>query len=226
MMQQFHFDITKMDGIEATDYSINRPTEAMTTMIPLLYQTGYLTIKDYDREGNIYMLSIPNQEVRIGYSDGLLPVYTGLEGEDVQAGFALKFWRALKKGDIDLAMREMQAYLASIPYVEGFKQKLNEVATKEGFYEYTLYLIFSMLNAYVRTQVKCAGGRIDMVVWMPDTIYVFEMKTTESATKALEQINSKGYAIPYQMDGRRVVKVGVKFNAETRVPEEWVKSEG
>ncbi len=226
MMQQFHFDITKMDGIEATDYSINRPTEAMTTMIPLLYQTGYLTIKDYDREGNIYMLSIPNQEVRIGYSDGLLPVYTGLEGEDVQAGFALKFWRALKKGGIDLAMREMQAYLASIPYVEGFKQKLNEVATKEGFYEYTLYLIFSMLNAYVRTQVKCAGGRIDMVVWMPDTIYVFEMKTTESATKALEQINSKGYAIPYQMDGRRVVKVGVKFNAETRVPEEWVKSEG
>ena len=172
------------------------------------------------------MLSIPNQEVRIGYSDGLLPVYTGLEGEDVQAGFALKFWRALKKGDIDLAMREMQAYLASIPYVEGFKQKLNEVATKEGFYEYTLYLIFSMLNAYVRTQVKCSGGRVDMVVWMPDTIYVFEMKTTESAAKALEQIDSRGYAIPYQTDGRKVVKVGVKFNTETRVPEEWVKSEG
>lgn len=225
MMKQFHFDITKMDGIEATDYSINRPTEAMTTMVPLLYQTGYLTIKDYDREGNIYLLSIPNQEVRIGYSDGLLPVYTGLEGEDVQAGFALKFWRALKKGDVDLAMREMQAYLASIPYVEGFKQKLNEVATKEGFYEYTLYLIFSMLNAYVRTQVKCAGGRVDMVVWMPDTIYVFEMKTTESADKALEQINSKGYAIPYQTDGRHVVKVGVKMNAETRTVEEWAIGE-
>ncbi len=93
MMKQYGFDITDMDGIEATDYSINRPTEAMTTMIPLLYQTGYLTIKDYDRESEIYTLSIPNQEVRIGYADGLLPVYAGLEGEEVQAGFALKFWR-------------------------------------------------------------------------------------------------------------------------------------
>jgi hypothetical protein len=92
LMRHFKFNITEMDGIEATDYSINRPTEAMTTMIPLLYQTGYLTIKGYDRESEIYKLAIPNQEVRIDYGDGLLPVYSGLEGEDVQAGFALKFW--------------------------------------------------------------------------------------------------------------------------------------
>ena len=222
LMNQFKFNITGMDDIEATDYSINRPTEAMTTMIPLLYQTGYLTIKDYDRESEIYTLSIPNQEVRIGYTDGLLPVYTGLEGEDVQAGFALKFWRALKQGDVDKAMREMQSYLAGVPYVEGFKQKLAEAATAEGFYEYTMYLIFSMLNVYVRTQVKCAGGRVDMVVWMPDTVYVFELKVSGTAQEALEQIDSKDYALPYQSDGKRVVKVGVKFNADTRVPEEWV----
>lgn len=222
MMQHFNFDITKVDFIEATDYSINRPTEAMTTMIPLLYQTGYLTIKDYDRETDIYVLSIPNQEVRIGYTDGLLPVYVGLEGEDVQTGFALKFWRALKAGDVDLALREMQAYMAGIPYVEGFKKKLMDAAFKEGFYEYTMYLILSMLNVYVRTQVKCAGGRIDMVVWMPDTTYVFELKTDGSAQQALEQIDDRGYAIPYETGGRRVIKVGVKFNAEDRVPEEWV----
>ena len=224
LMKQFKFNITEMDDIEATDYSINRPTEAMTTMIPLLYQTGYLTIKDYDRESEMYTLSIPNQEVRIGYSDGLLPVYAGLEGEDVQAGFALKFWRALKKGDVDLAMREMQAYLAGIPYVEGFKQKLADAATAEGFYEYTMYLIFSMLNAYVQTQVKCAGGRIDMVVWMPDTTYVFELKTEGTAQEALAQIDDRGYAIQYQTEGRRVVKIGVKFNKETRIPEDWVIS--
>ena len=221
MMKHFKFDITNMDGIEATDYSINRPTEAMTTMIPLLYQSGYLTIKDYDKEGEIYTLSIPNREVRIGYSDGLLPVYVGLEGEDVQAGFALKFWRALKVGDIDGAMREMQAYMAGIPYVEGFKQKLAEAATAEGFYEYSMYLIFNMLNCYARTQVKCAGGRVDMVVWMPDSIYVFELKVNDTAQHALEQIEGKGYAIPYQTDGRRVVKVGVKMNPETRTVEEW-----
>jgi hypothetical protein len=222
MMRKFKYDITSVDDIESTDYAINRPTEAMTTMVPLLYQSGYLTIKKYDREGDIYTLSIPNQEVRIGYSDGLLPAYAGLEGEDVQTGFALKFWRALKRDDIQQAMLEMQAYMASIPYVEGFKKKLAEAATAEGFYEYTLYLIFSMLNVYVRTQVKCAGGRVDMVVWMPDTVYVFEMKVNGTAEEALLQIDTHDYALPYQADGCKVVKIGVKFNAETRVPEEWI----
>ena len=194
----------------------------MSSALPLLYQSGYLTIKGYDREGEIYKLAIPNQEVRIGFVKRLLPTYIGLDSGSVQTGFALKFWRALKQGDVELAMREMQAYLAGVPYVEGFKQKLADAATAEGFYEYTMYLIFSMLNVYVRTQVKCAGGRVDMVVWMPDTTYVFEMKTTESAQKALEQINSRDYAIPYQTDNRAVVKIGVKFNVDTRIPEEWV----
>jgi hypothetical protein len=194
----------------------------MIDALPLLYQSGYLTIKDYDPDGDFYTLSIPNQEVRIGYIKGLMPSYIGLKDSDVQMGFALKFWRALKQGDINLAMQEMQAYMAGIPYVEGFKQKLAEAATAEGFYEYTMYLIFSMLNVYVRTQVKCISGRVDMVVWMPDTIYVFELKKDGTAQKALEQIDSKGYAIPYQTDCRRIVKVGVKFNADTRVPEDWV----
>ena len=222
MMRKFGYDITSMDDIESTDYAINRPTEAMTTMVPLLYQSGYLTIKDYDPESFIYTLSIPNREVRVGYADGLLPVYTGLEGEDVQSGFALKFWRALKKNDLDLALREMQSYMASIPYVEGFKKKLEEAATKEGFYEYTFYLIFSMLNVYVRTQVKCAGGRTDVVVFMPDTTYVLELKTNDTAQKALDQINQKGYATPYQTDGRRVVKAGIYFNPDTRTIDDWV----
>ena len=151
-----------------------------------------------------------------------MPVYTGLTGGDVQTGFALKFWKALKAGDIDLAMRELQAYLAGIPYVEGFKKKLADAATAEGFYEYTFYLIFSMLNVYVRTQVKCAGGRIDMVVWMPQTTYVFEFKTEGTAQEALRQIDGKGYALPYNTGGRPVVKVGVKMNPATRSVENWI----
>ena len=154
--------------------------------------------------------------------EGLLPVYTGLPSSDVKSGFALKFWRALKKNDTEQAMREMQSYLAGVPYVEGFKEKLKDVATAEGFYEYTMYLIFSMLNFYVRTQVKVVGGRADMVVWMPDAVYVFEMKVHGTAEETLAQIDNKGYAIPYQTDGRKVVKVGVKFDVETRVPESWV----
>lgn len=220
-MQHFRTDITTLDVMEEPSDSFDIPTEAMTTALPLLYQSGYLTIKGYDRESLMYTLSIPNREVRIGFTKGLLPTYIGLEIGNVQAGFALKFWRALKKNDADLAMREMQSYLAGIPYVEGFKKKLDDAATAEGFYEYTLYLVFSMLNVYVRTQVRCAGGRTDMVVWMPDTVYVFELKVNDTPANALRQIDSKGYAIPYHTDGRKVVKVGVRMNVDTRTVEEW-----
>ena len=220
-MQHFRTDITSLDCMEVPSSAFDKPTEAMTTALPLLYQSGYLTIKDYDRESLMYTLSIPNQEVRIGYTEGLLPSYIGIEGEDVQAGFALKFWRALKKDDIDLALRELQTYMASIPYVEGFKKKLAEAATAEGFYEYTFYLIFSMLNVYVRTQVKCHGGRIDMVVLMPETTYVFELKTRGTAAEALAQIDDLGYALPYETAGRRVVKVGLHFDIERQVLGEW-----
>ena len=163
----------------------------------------------------------------------------------MKAGFAMKFWRALKQRDADLAMREMQAYMASISLTPGPSPKERGVYTSsaegstvksnhspllgrgvggeaEKFYEYTMYLIFSTLNFYVRTQVKCAGGRVDMVVWMPDTIYVFEMKVNGTAQEALQQIDDKGYAIPYQTDERPVVKIGVKFDAEKRIPVEWI----
>ena len=221
-MQKFNTDITSFDNMEVSVSAFDKPTEAMVTALPLLYQSGYLTIKGYDREGEVYTLGIPNQEVQTGYAEGLMPTYIGLNSTDVQTGFALKFWRALKKGDIDLALREMQAYLAGLPYVEGFKKKLEQVAVAEGFYEYTFYLIFNMLNVYVRTQVKCSGGRIDMVVLMPQATYVFELKMHESARKALEQINANGYALPYQTDGRRVVCVGLHFDLDSRTLDEWV----
>ena len=221
-MQHFHTDITSLDSLDVPESAFDQPTENMKNALPLLYQSGYLTIKDYDPEGDTYFLSIPNQEVRVGYVNGLLPTYIGLDNADVQVGFALKFWKALKQGDIDLAMQHMQAYLAGIPYVEGFKQKLAEAKTREGFYEYTFYLIFSMLNVYARTQVKVAGGRTDMVVFMPDAIYVRELKVGDTAQHALDQINARGYATPYLSDGRRVVKVGIRFDADKHTVDEWV----
>ena len=221
-MKRFKTDITTLDSIEEPADAFDLPTEAMTTALPLLYQSGYLTIKDYDSESLMYSLAIPNQEVRVGFTRNLIPAYMGLENSDVQKGFALKFWRALKNRDIDLAMRELQSYLEGIPYVEGFKKKLAEVGNAEGFYEYTLYLIFSMLNVYVRTQIHVRGGRIDMVVLMPDTTYVFELKKVGTAQQALEQIDDRGYSLKYQTEGRNVVKVGALFDAEKRTLKEWV----
>ena len=158
-------------------------------------------------------------------SDGLLPTVTGMRGSDVQVGFAARFWNALDGGDTDLALRELQTYLESLPYVEGFKKKLEEVAVVEGFYEWTFYLIFSMLNVYVQTQVKCARGRTDMVVFMPDTIYVMELKLNGSAQDALDQINGRGYALRYSTDGRRIVKVGIGFSVDKRTMTDYIIQE-
>ena len=224
-MRYFRTDITGMDRIETVASAFDRPTEAMENALPLLYQSGYLTIKDYDRETDSYILAIPNNEVKVGFVEGLLPMYVGLSGSDVQVGFAMKFWRALKKGDMELAMNEMKAYLAGIPYVEGFKEKLKEVSASEVFYEYKFYLIFSMLNVYANTQVKCAGGRIDFVVLMPDTTYVFELKVNGTAKEALQQINSKGYALPYHTQGRKLVKVGIQFNRDNMTVSDYVLEE-
>ncbi len=220
-MQHFQTDITAMDRIETVAAAFDQPTENMDDALPLLYQSGYITIKEYDRETDSFVLAIPNKEVRTGLVSGLIPAYTGVRKNETQ-GFALRFWKALRKNDIDAAMEEMKAFLAGIPYVEGFQKKLEEVKNYEGFYEYTFWLIFNMMNVYARTQVKCHGGRIDMVMKTAEIIYVFELKVNGTAQEALEQINSKGYAIPYQTEGRRVVKVGVQFARDTMTVGEWV----
>ena len=221
-MQLHHTDITLLDSVEASEYDFYSPTEAMDTALPLLYQTGYLTIKSYDKESFIYTLGVPNQEVRVGLAEGLLPVYVGLRRDNVQTGFALKFWQALRKNDLNLALREMQAFFAGLPYVDGFKKKLENVSNLEGFYEWSMMLIFNMLNVYVQTEVRCAGGRADLVVKMPDVIYVIELKVNGTAQQAIDQIEKNGYANPYLTDGRKVVKVGVKFSTETKTIEEWI----
>ena len=224
-MRRFKTDITKLDDLQVPSSAFDQPTENMRNALPLLYQSGYLTIKDFNRRMQSYTLGIPNQEVRVGFTEGLLPSVTGLDGPDVQMGFAARFWSALSDGDTDLALRELQAYLEELPYVEGFKKKLEEVAVAEGFYEWSFYLIFSMLNVYVQTQVKCARGRADMVVFMPDAIYVMELKLNGTAQDALDQIEEKGYAARYATDPRRIVKVGIGFSVEKRAMTEYIKVE-
>ena len=224
-LQRYRTDITKIDGIVVPSDAFDQPTENMLDALPLLYQSGYLTIKDYDPVDQGYTLGIPNKEVRVGLTKGLLPLVSGVNGPDVQMGFAARFWRALRQSDIDLALRELQAYLESLPYVEGFKKKLEEVSTAEGFYEWSFYLIFSMLNVYVQTQVKCARGRADMVVFMPDTIYVIELKINGTAGEALRQINDRGYARRYDTDPRRIVKAGIGFSVEQRAMTDYIIEE-
>lgn len=220
-LQHFQTDITTIEHLEVGSAAFDQPTDNLDDALPLLYQSGYLTIKAYDQESDTYTLSFPNNEVRTGYARGLIPAYLGLKVKDTQ-GFAIKFWRTLKTGDLEQSLLVLKSYLASLPYVEGFKKKLASVATAEGFYEYTFYLIFTSLNDLTRTQVKCSGGRTDIVLFMPETIYVMELKVNGTAQSALDQINKNGYSEPYATDGRKIVKVGIHFDIEKRTMDEWV----
>ena len=218
----FKTNLNELCHDEFDDFTFYQYREQTESALPLLYHGGYLTIEDYDRISDSYILSVPNSEVYTDLLYGQTPLVTGLDPNFVHVNFAKKFWLSLKKNDLDTAMQEMKAFLAGIPYVEGFKEKLKDVKNFEGFYEYTFWLIFNMLNVYARTQVKCANGRIDFVVEMPDTTYVFELKVNGTAQEALNQINSKHYALPYYTEGRNVVKVGTAFERETMTVQEWI----
>ena len=223
-LHHFGTDVTALEEIEASEEMFDRPTEAMSDALPLLYQSGYLTIKSYDRDLETYMLGIPNKEVRVGLMEHLLPWYTK-RSNMVNGGFIQDFCRALLREDLEKALVVMRAYLAGIPYPDGGKEILNDMSKNEYYYETIFYLMFSFMNRHIQTQVKTCRGRADMVMHTPKAIYVFELKINRPAEEALRQIDGKGYMIPYTADGRKLVKCGISFSTETRTIEEWVIKE-
>ena len=200
--------LDRMTEIAQSDFDIS--PEFTDSILPLLYQTGYLTIKAYCPEDDSYTLGYPNREVREGFLKGLLNSYRGSEG--MSASFVLQFNKALKTNDINGAMERLQSFLAGIPY---------DLENKtEKHFQTIIYLIFSLLGYYIRAEVKSAAGRADAVCWTKDRTYVFEFKLDGSAEDALKQIDDKGYLIPYKADGT-CVKVGVNISSQTRTLESW-----
>lgn len=223
-MQRFHTDILSLDNVSATSSDFDQPTEGMTDALPLLYQSGYLTIKDYNKKLNLFTLGIPNNEVRVGLTANLLPLYT-YPNTYRTSSFAMQFHEAIYYDDLEKALVAMRAYLAGIPYPDGGKEILEDMEKCEYYYETIFYLIFSFMNRHLQTQVKTCRGRADMVMFTAKTIYVFELKMNKSAQEALEQIDEKGYMIPYTADGRKLVKCGISFSTQTRTIEEWIIKE-
>ena len=224
-MQRFQTDILTLDNVSATAPDFDQPTEGMTDALPLLYQSGYLTIKDYNRKLNMFTLGIPNNEVRVGLTANLLPLYT-YPNTYRSSSFAMQFNEAIYYEDLEKALVAMRAYLAGIPYPEGGKEILEDMEKCEYYYETIFYLMFSFMNRHIQTQVKTCRGRADMVMHTAKAIYVFELKINKSAQEALEQIDEKGYMIPYTADGRKLVKCGISFSTKTRTIEEWIIKEG
>ena len=219
-MRKFNTDILALDKLEVSSSQFDVPTEAMTSALPLLYQSGYLTIKGYNPYSQKYTLDFPNAEVRVGFMENFLTSMMNVTDRDTQ-GLAGDFYYSLMQHDIDRAMRQLQAFFASIPYLDHGNRDLDELTRFEAYYEVLMYVVFSIFNCRVLTQVKTALGRADVVVFMNDATYVMELKVGGTAQEALEQIDTKDYAVPYQGTGLPVVKIGIGFSKETRTVSEW-----
>lgn len=220
-MKHFKTNLLELEKLQVPLSQFDVPTEAMTSALPLLYQSGYLTIKGYDFLSNKYTLDFPNAEVKVGFMDNFLARMMNLGNTDSR-GFAGDFYSSLYNHDIDAAMRSMQAFFASIPYLEFGEKELDDIAKYEAYYEVLTYVVFSIFNCRTFTQVKVARGKTDVVVFMNDATYVMELKMHGTAQEALEQIDSKNYAIPYQNEGKTVVKIGIAFSQETKTVSDWI----
>ena len=214
MMQKFYILPSDISRMEAMSSEFDAPTENMQSILPLLYQSGYVTIKDCEPEAELYTLDIPNNEVRIGLMKSLLPLYASVQsGRGMTA--AAKMSLALRKEDIDGALKLLQAYLLTVPYCNH--------ANSEGHYQQMLYIIFSLLGQFngLDVEVRTATGRVDMVLRTPKALYLFELKLNRSAEAALQQIDLKDYASRFALDGLPVVKVGINFDAERHTLSDW-----
>ena len=212
LLQNVQFDVRMMDGMTAMDDQFDAPTEVITDPIPVLYQSGYLTIKSFDPMFKTYTLAYPNSEVRYAFTEALLPRYVHRFPRE-NTFYIVSFLQDLMKGDIESCLERTRSFFASIPH---------DLENKtEKHYQTIFYLLFRLMGQYVDVEVKSAIGRADVVLKLADAIYVFEFKYDGTPDEALTQIESKNYAIPYQPDGRRIVKIGVNFDSATRTIGEW-----
>ena len=208
------------DGVKVGLDEFNISCESASTPIPLLYQSGYLTIDSYEPLLKTYTLHFPNLEVRSGMVSGLMPLIlkrTTADGNSLTRNMA----SSLFSGDVSGAISALRSYIAKIPYDIITKEEWTDKESRESFYKLLLYMAFSMLDSTVDTEVKSVLGRADVVIKTRTDIFVLELKVDDTVDHALEQIDSKGYAIPYEADGRKVTKCGVSISSEARNITHW-----
>ena len=218
MMRKYEFLPADLgETIEVGKKDFDAPTETMTTIVPLLYQSGYVTIKGYDKPTKLYQLALPNQEIRVGLYGSLLPHY--LTDKSAKANTTIaKMSVLVKKGDMDVAFCMLNDFLETVPYCDN--------TNYEGHWQQTLYIMFALLTNYcIIVEQHTAKGRIDITLETADTIYVMELKFNKSAQEALDQINDKHYTQAFALKNKEIVKVGLNFSVKDEVNTlEWVIS--
>ena len=214
------YDFTPIDLGEQMDASkddFDAATETMTTIMPLLYQSGYITIKNYDPETELYTLALPNKEVRIGLYRSMLPHYLAAKSAMCNTTVA-KMSALINKGNMDGALQLLKTFWETVPYCDN--------TDYEGHYQQTMYIIFALLtNFRILVEQHTFRGRTDITMETKDTIYVIELKFNKSAQEALDQINNKHYADAFALKGKTVEKIGMNFmiDEDKTIVLDWVK---
>lgn len=212
LLQKYNVGLRDLTGQDAGVSDFDVSPENMTTALPLLYQSGYLTIKHYEPMIDLYTLGYPNEEVRTGMVRSLAANYL-TPAEGTNSSFVIKFVKAVIADDMEQALTLMRAYLTGVSYRLSNKTE-RDVQT-------IFYLVFSLIGSFIKVEEESAHGRADVVITLPSVVYVMELKFDGSADAALRQIDEKGYLIPYTADGKRLVKVGVNYSSEERTITEW-----
>lgn len=215
MLRKFNVLPTRITKMYAKASSFDAPTENMTTITPLLYQSGYLTIKDYDTMSEIYTLDIPNKEIKVGLFESLLPYY--LEGTFAETGDVTiaRMSVLIRQNDMEGALRLLQTFFETVPYCNN--------TNYEGHYQQVLFFIFSLLTHFlVDVEVHTPKGRVDIVMLTHTRLYIIELKLNKDAQTAMRQINLKDYAQRFALCGKPIIKVGINFNAKSGQIEDWV----
>lgn len=214
LLKKHHYDLRRMAHEETSISVLNSIDSASDNPIPVIYQSGYLTIKGYDEEFGIYSLGFPNREVEEGFIKFLLPFYANTNA--VESEFEIqKFVREIRIGDYDSFFRRLRSFFADTPY--------ELIRDLELHYQNVLFVVFKLVGFYVKAEYHTSEGRIDLVLQTDKFVYVIEFKLDGTAEDALRQINEKHYALPFEAGGnRRLFKIGVNFNAKMRNIEKWI----
>ena len=212
MLDKFGVKPSEIGRKQLKSSAFDAPTETMTDAVPLLYQSGYITIKDYNKMLDLYTLDIPNKEVRLGLIESLLPHYVDNKTPEATTMVAYLFYD-IQNGDMDAALHRLQEFLSTIPYCDNTKF--------EGHYQQVFYIIFSLLGYYVDVEVRTPRGRVDIVLRTRTTLYLMELKLNKSAGEAMEQIDLKNYPERFALCGLPIVKVAVSFDSERCTIGDW-----
>lgn len=213
LIKKADFNIEELSNYVASEDQLNSIHVDDIDPIPVLYQSGYLTITEYDKEFGLYTLNYPNEEVKSGFINFLLPFYSKVKEKQAQTIIST-FVTTVRSGKAEKFMQQLQSLMAGTPY--------ELIRDLENHYQNVMYIITKLMGLYVQAEYRTINGRIDLLIGTKEYLYIIELKFNGTAEQALEQIHNKEYSLPFEQQGRTIIKIGANVSPETRNIEKWI----